>query len=141
MKRLALILIGILGIFLLALTGCNEIKYSSSSDDVCTDTVEPSNEECFIPSVYDILNEREGLKYSRMIDSVYLQIPEEILTYQLIENGTLQSTMAIVEDYLAHKEFYHDTILKAIKISKRIPDKIPEKPDINEPHNSTDIDV
>lgn len=139
MKRLALILIGILGIFLLALASCNEIKYSSS-DDVCIDTVEPS-ENVFIPSVYDILNEREGLRYSRMIDSVYLQIPEEILTYQLIENGTLQSTMAIVEDYLAHKEFYHDTILKAIKISKRIPDKIPEKPDIDEPHNSTDIDV
>lgn len=141
MKRLTLILIGILGIFLLALTGCNEIKYSSS-DDVCIDTVEPSNEECFIPSVYDILNEREGLRYSRMIDSVYLQIPEEILTYQLIENGTLQSTMAIVEDYLAHKEFYHDTILKAIKVSKNIPvpDNIPKKPDINEPHNSTDIE-
>lgn len=140
MKRLALILIGILGIFLLTLTGCNDIKYSSS-DDVCvTDTVEP-NEECFIPSIYDILNEREGLRYSRMIDSVYLQIPEEILTYQLIENGTLQSTIAIVEDYLAHKEFYHDTILKAIKVSKHIPDNIPKKPDIDEPHNSTDIDL
>ena len=140
MKRLALILIGILGIFLLTLTSCNDIKYSSS-DDVCvTDTVEP-NEECFIPSIYDILNEREGLKYSRMIDSVYLQIPEEILTYQLIEHGTLQSTMAIVEDYLAHKEFYHDTILKAIKVSKHIPDNIPKKPDIDEPHNSTDIDL
>ena len=140
MKRLALILIGILGIFLLTLTSCNDIKYSSS-DDVCvTDTLEP-NEECFIPSIYDILNEREGLKYSRMIDSVYLQIPEEILTYQLIEHGTLQSTMAIVEDYLAHKEFYHDTILKAIKVSKHIPDNIPKKPDIDEPHNSTDIDL
>lgn len=137
MKRLTLILIGLLGVFLLSLAGCNDIKYSSS-DDVCyTDTVEPS-EECFIPSVYDILNEREGLRYSRMIDSVYLQIPEEILTYQLIENGTLQSTMAIVEDYLAHKEFYHDTILKAVKVSKLIPDNIPKKPDIDE-HNSTDI--
>lgn len=140
MKRLALILIGILGIFLLALTGCSNPRHSSSNDVCYIDTIEPS-EDVFIPSVYDILNEREGLRYSRMIDSIYLQIPEEILTYQLIENGTLQSTMAIVEDYLAHKEFYHDTILKAIKISKRIPDKIPEKPDINEPHNSTDIDV
>lgn len=139
MKRLALILIGILGIFLLTLMSCNDIKYSSSDDVCCTDTVEPS-EECFIPSIYDILNEREGLIYSRMIDSVYLQIPEEILTYQLIKNGTLQSTMAIVEDYLTHKEFYHDTILKAIKVSKSIPDNIPKKPDIDEPHNSTDIE-
>lgn len=86
----------------------------------------------YVPTVYDVLQAREDWKYQNFIDSVYLNMPEQIITQMLVTKGTCISEQEIVEDYLANKQFYHDTILKSMNIQKKyIPDSLPKlnKPD------------
>lgn len=81
-----------------------------------------------VPTVYDVLDAREEWKYQIFIDSVYLTMPEQILTHMLVTKGTELSEQEIVEDYLSNKQFYHDTILKSMNIQKQyIPDSLPPK--------------
>ena len=88
-----------------------------------------------VPTVYDVLQQREELKYALWCDSVYLNIPEQILTHMLVTKGTTISIMEIVEDYTANKKFYHDTILNTMNIQKKyLPDSIPRK---SKPDNKT----
>ena len=96
--------------------------------------INDSNEEFIeqnyvsVPTVYDVLQQREELKYALWCDSVYLSIPEQILTHLLVTKGTTISIMEIVEDYWNNKTYYHDTILKAMEIQKKyIPDSLPTK--------------
>ena len=86
----------------------------------------------YVPTVHDVLQAREDWKYQNFIDSVYLNMPEQIITQMLVTKGTTISEQEIVEDYLANKQFYHDTILKSMNIQKQyIPDSLPKanKPD------------
>ena len=69
--------------------------------------------EVYIPTVEDILNEREECKYMRYIDSIYMAMPQEILTHILIQKGTSLLMTEIVEEYLDHKEMYHEILKKA----------------------------
>jgi hypothetical protein len=88
-----------------------------------------------VPTVYEVLEQREELKYALWCDSVYLSIPEQILTHMLVTKGTTISIMEIVEDYTANKKFYHDTILNTMNIQKKyLPDSIPRK---SKPDNKT----
>lgn len=64
--------------------------------------------EKYMPSVEDILNEREECKYMRYIDSIYMAMPQEILTHILIQKGTSLLMTEIVEEYLGNKEMYHE---------------------------------
>lgn len=81
-----------------------------------------------VPTVHDVLEVREEWKYQIFIDSVYLTMPEQILTHMLVTKGTEISEKEIVEDYLSNKQFYHDTILKSMNIQKQyIPDSLPPK--------------
>lgn len=68
--------------------------------------------EVYIPTVEDILNEREECKYMRYIDSIYMAMPQEILTHILIQKGTSLSVTEIVEEYLENKEMYHEILKK-----------------------------
>ena len=68
--------------------------------------------EVYIPTVEDILNEREECKYMRYIDSIYMAMPQEILTHILIQKGTSLLMTEIVEEYLDHKEMYHEILKK-----------------------------
>lgn len=93
----------------------------------------------YVPTVHDVLEEREDWKYQNFIDSVYLQMPEQILTQMLVTKGTTISPQEIVEDYLANKQFYHDTILKSMDIQKQyIPDSLPNKDKPDKPLNKSD---
>lgn len=86
----------------------------------------------YVPTIHDVLQAREDWKYQNFIDSVYLNMPEQILTQMLVSKGTTISEQEIVEDYLANKQFYHDIILKSMDIQKKyIPDSLPKsnKPD------------
>ena len=75
------------------------------------DSIIDLNEE-YMPSVEDILNEREECKYMHYIDSIYMAMPQEILTHILIQKGTLLSVTEIVEEYLENKEMYHEILKK-----------------------------
>ena len=97
-----------------------------------TEVVEIDTVYNHVPTVHDVLELREQWKYQSFIDSVYLNMPEQILTQMLVTKGTTMSEQEIVEDYLANKQFYHDTILKSMNIQKKyIPDSLPQlsKPD------------
>lgn len=93
----------------------------------------------YVPTVHDVLQERADWKYQNFIDSVYLQMPEQILTQMLVTKGTTVSPQEIVEDYLANKQFYHDTILKSMNIQKQyIPDSLPRKDKPDKQLNKSD---
>lgn len=134
MKRTGLILLlSFIALIVVACCGCSNHPQPVTNVPE-TDTVEQNYEE-YLPTVYDILQEREEMRYIRMIDSVYLEIPEQILTHMLVTKGTNISILEIVEDYIANRQFYHDTILKAMNTQKQyLPDSIPRKAPTDQPN-------
>lgn len=105
------------------------------------DSVESEQLEQYqnVPTVYEVLEQREELKYALWCDSVYLTMPEQILTHMLVTKGTTISIQEIVEDYINNKSFYHDTILKSMNIQKKyIPDSVPKKANPDVPLNKPD---
>ena len=93
----------------------------------------------YVPTVHDVLQAREDWKYQNFIDSVYLNMPEQIITQMLVSKGTTISEQEIVEDYLANKQFYHDIILKSMDIQKKyIPDSLPKLNKPDKPLNKSD---
>lgn len=119
------------------LDSCTLFDKKTINEPPITDSVEQVTN--YIPTVYDVLEEREEWKYQNFIDSVYLQMPEQILTHMLVTKGTTISPQEVVEDYLANKQFYHDTILKSMNIQKQyIPDSLPNKDKPDKPLNKSD---
>ena len=119
------------------LDSCTLFNKKTINEPPITDSIEQVTN--YVPTVYDVLEEREEWKYQNFIDSVYLQMPEQILTHMLVTKGTTISPQEVVEDYLANKQFYHDTILKTMNIQKQyIPDSLPNKDKPNKPLNKSD---
>ena len=119
------------------LDSCTLFNKKTIDEPPVTDSIEQVTN--YVPTVYDVLEEREEWKYQNFIDSVYLQMPEQILTQMLVTKGTTISPQEIVEDYLANKQFYHDTILKSMNIQKKyIPDSLPNKDKPDKPLNKSD---
>lgn len=119
------------------LDSCTLFNKKTIDEPPVTDSIEQIVNH--VPTVYDVLEEREEWKYQNFIDSVYLQMPEQILTQMLVTKGTTISPQEIVEDYLANKQFYHDTILKSMNIQKKyIPDSLPNKDKPDNPLNKSD---
>ena len=90
-----------LSLVILALTTCISCKQQQHEIIEITepDSIEQNYEE-YLPTVYDVLQEREEMAYLRMVDSVYLKIPEAILTHILVTKGTTISMLEIVEEYI-----------------------------------------
>ena len=119
------------------LDSCTLFNKKTINEPPVTDSIEQTVN--YVPTVYDILEEREEWKYQNFIDSVYLCIPEQVLVQMLVSKGTTISPQEIVEDYLSNKQFYHDTILKSMDIQKQyIPDSLPPKSKPNNPTNKSD---
>ena len=119
------------------LNSCTLFNKKTIDESPVTDSIEQIVNH--VPTVYDVLEEREEWKYQNFIDSVYLQMPEQILTHMLVTKGTTISPQEVVEDYLANKQFYHDTILKTMNIQKQyIPDSLPNKDKPDKPLNKSD---
>ena len=109
------------------LGSCVNTKKPIIDESVESDSIEQC-EYNWVPTVHDILEERKELKYSLWVDSVYLNMPEQILIQMLVSKGTTISIMEIVEDYIKNKDYYHDTILKSMNIQRQyIPDSLPKK--------------
>ena len=111
------------------LSSCSNTRKPIIEDSVESDSIE---QYYHVPTVHDVLEERNELKYALWVDSVYLNMPEQIITHMLVTKGTTISILEIVEDYWANKQFYHDTILNSMNIQKEyVPDSLPikSKPD------------
>lgn len=119
------------------LNSCTLFNKKTIDEPPVTDSIEQIIP--YVPTVHDVLEDREEWKYQNFIDSVYLQMPEQILTHMLVTKGTTISPQEVVEDYLANKQFYHDTILRSMDIQKKyIPDSLPNKDKPDNPLNKSD---
>lgn len=111
---------------------CTPNKRPIIEESVESDSIE---QYYYVPTVHDVLEERNELKYALWVDSVYLNMPEQIIMHMLVTKGTTISVTEIVEDYWANKEFYHDTILKSMNIQKQyLPDSLPKKSKPDNPY-------
>lgn len=77
------------------------MKYSVKVEEEPKD--ENYIEYVYTPTIYDILEERDGMIHALWVDSVYYAMPESILTQILVNKGTKLSRIAIVEEYLKIK--------------------------------------
>ena len=119
------------------LESCTLFNKKTINEPPITDSIEQTIN--YVPTVHDILEEREDWKYQNFIDSVYLCMPEQILVQMLVSKGTTISPQEIVEDYLSNKQFYHDTILNSMNIQKQyIPDSLPNKDKPDKQLNKSD---
>lgn len=108
------------------LDSCTLFNKKTIDEPPVTDSIEQVIN--YVPTVHDVLEERDEWKYQNFIDSVYLCMPEQVLVQMLVSKGTTISPQEIVEDYLKNKQFYHDTILKSMNIQRKyIPDSLPDK--------------
>lgn len=95
-----------------------------------TDTIE----QIIAPTVQEVLQWRENMRLDKYVDSVFLVIPEQVLTQILVTKGTDLSNHEIVSIYISNKDFYDKLIKRSMDIQKEyIPDSIPRSslPQIN----------
>ena len=119
------------------LESCTLFNKKTINEPPITDSIEQTVN--WVPTVHDVLEERNDWKYQNFIDSVYLCMPEQVLVQMLVSKGTTISPQEVVEDYLSNKQFYHDTILKSMDIQKKyIPDSLPKHSKPNNPTNKSD---
>ena len=115
------------------LESCTTFNKKQINEPIETDSIE-QYDYVPVPSVAEVLEQRQELKYALWCDSVYLNMPEQILMHMLVTKGTTISISEIVEDYWANKKFYHDTILRSMNIQKKyIPDSVPKECKPNNP--------
>lgn len=108
------------------LDSCGHTPQRQIDESIDLDSIEQC-EYNYVPTVHDVLEQREELKYALFVDSVYLNMPEQILVQMLVSKGTTISITEIVEDYIANKDFYHNTVLKSMNIQRKyIPDSVPK---------------
>lgn len=120
------------------LDSCQYIRHKQIDESVEIDSVELC-EYNPVPTIQEVLEERKELQYALWVDSVYLNMPEQILVNMLVSKGTTISIVEIVEDYWANRKFYHDTILKSMNIQKKyIPDSVPKSSIPNNPLTNKD---
>ena len=81
------------------------------TEDQDTIFIDPFCDEYYkTPTIEDVLNIREELRYSLWVDSIYLAIPEDILVRILTDKGTQESVIKIVEEYIKNKELYQKNL-------------------------------
>lgn len=87
-----------------------------------TDTIE----QVVAPTVQEVLQWRESIRLDKYVDSVFLVIPEQVLTQILVTKGTDLSNHEIVSIYISNKDFYDKLIKRSMDIQKEyIPDSMP----------------
>lgn len=119
------------------LGSCSHMAQRHIDESIETDSIE--QEYYHVPTVYDVLQAREDWKYQNFIDSVYLNMPEQIIIQMLVTKGTTISEQEIVEDYIKNKQFYHNQILKSMDIQKKyIPDSLPKTNKSDKPTSKSD---
>lgn len=109
---------------------CERPRSSREKQILETDTIEQTT----APTVQEVLQWRENLRLDKYVDSVFLTMPEQILTQILVTKGTDLANHEIVSIYISNKDFYDKLIKRSMDIQKEyIPDSmpIPSLPQIN----------
>jgi hypothetical protein len=133
--------ISLMALFTIMLCVCACERFSSHSSDDCQSdsiTVVNSTEDEYT-SVQEWLTFRQDLIDAKFNDSVFLAIPEPVLTFILVQCGTNLEVSDVVKEYISHKRFYDETVLKAMETQKQItPDSLPKLPNIGTPTTTPD---
>lgn len=107
----------IIAIFaLIAFVNCVRPRSPKEKQIPETDTIE----QVVAPTVQEVLQWRENLKLEKYVDSVFLVMPEQILTQILVTKGTDLSNHEIVSIYISNKDFYDKLIKRSMDIQKNI---------------------
>lgn len=78
------------------------------------------------PTVQEVLESREAFRHICFVDSVYLDMPREILVNILVNKGTELNQDEIVSEYMSNYEYYNN-LLRQLNIQKQYaPDSIPK---------------
>lgn len=102
--------------------GCTRPRSPKEKQIPKTDTIE----QIAPPTVQEVLQWRENLRLDKYVDSVFLVMPEQILTQILVTKGTDLSNHEIVSIYISNKDFYDKLIKRSMDIQKEyIPDSMP----------------
>lgn len=121
----------IIAIFaLIAFVSCVRPRSPKEKQIPETDTIE----QVVAPTVQEVLQWRENLRLDKYVDSVFLVMPEQVLTQILVTKGTDLSNHEIVSIYINNKDFYDKLIKRSMDIQKEyIPDSMPRSslPQIN----------
>lgn len=121
----------IIAIFaLIAFVNCVRPRSPKEKQIPETDTIE----QVVAPTVQEVLQWRESMRLDKYVDSVFLVMPEQVLTQILVTKGTDLSNHEIVSIYISNKDFYDKLIKRSMDIQKEyIPDSIPRSslPQIN----------
>ena len=81
--------------------------------------------EDYVPTIQETLQMREQMKWNQHVDSVFLTMPEVVLTDILINHGTSMSIEDIVTIYESNKNCYNSVLSGAR--SQQYIDSINEK--------------
>lgn len=120
---------------------CCESKLHRVQHESSHDLIIDSVEQLPIPTLQEVLAFREEMRLDKYVDSVFLCMPEQILTQILVTKGTDLSTHEIVAIYIGSKDFYDNYVKKSMDIQKQyIPDSMP-KPSIPEKNKNDSIRV
>lgn len=92
-------------------TSCEKPRIPKERQIPKTGTIE----QVVAPTVQEVLQRRESMRLDKYVDSVFLVMPEQVLTQILITKGTDLSNHEIVSIYISNKDFYD----KLIKIGTR----------------------
>lgn len=121
----------IIAIFaLIAFVNCARPRSPKEKQILETDTIE----QVVAPTVQEVLQWRENMRLDKYVDSVFLVMPEQVLTQILVTKGTDLSNREIVSIYISNKDFYDKLIKRSMDIQKEyIPDSMPRSslPQIN----------
>lgn len=115
-------------VLILSAKSCSNEKIIKSYEKELSIPDDLTNSDTTKLTVSDVLNMREELRLAKYNDSVYLAIPNQILTAILVTEGTNKSIKEIVHTYIVNKDFYDNVVKKSMDIQKNLnPDSIPKK--------------
>lgn len=107
----------IIAIFaLIAFVNCVRPRSPKEKQIPETDTIE----QVVAPTVQEVLQWRENMRLDKYVDSVFLVMPEQVLTQILVTKGTDLSNHEIVSIYISNKDFYDKLIKRSMDIQKNI---------------------
>lgn len=103
-------------------TSCEKPRIPKEKQIPKTGTIE----QVVAPTVQEVLQRRESMRLDKYVDSVFLVMPEQVLTQILVTKGTDLSNYEIVSIYISNKDFYDKLIKRSMDIQKEyIPDSMP----------------
>jgi len=91
----------------------------------------------YVPTVHEVLQEREYFKHIAFVDSCYLHLPDAILINILTKIGTTAEIEEVINEYVKNKSLYDEAYKQILIYNKyNAPDSLPKESIPNIPIDS-----